>query len=74
MTKSQFIAALNRHGAEHGAELSPVFSLGYVEMPLSNGRCVGIYRYNAGPRLRDQLAYLLREQDRCDRAALAVKP
>lgn len=55
LTAAQFAAALKRHGFE------PVGFLGYFRLP-------GTRRYvsalNAGPRRRDQLAYLIRQRDR----------
>ena len=57
LTKQQFLAALERNGFS-----KPGF-LGYVECKLPNGGTVSICRHNAGSRLRDQLAYLLRMRD-----------
>jgi hypothetical protein len=57
LTKQQFLAALERNGFS-----KPGF-LGYVECKLPNGGTVSICRHNAGPRLRDQLAYLLSTRD-----------
>lgn len=53
MTKREFVAALKRRGFSF--DVGPMS--GYVICPSG----VHVYRHNAGPRLRDQLAYLIAE-------------
>jgi len=58
LTELQFRAALRRNG------MQPV-ALGYVAVTSKSDGCceLDVYAPNAGPRRRDQLAYLLRERD-----------
>jgi hypothetical protein len=57
MSEKQFLAAL----ANHGMHLEGF--MGYVRLNVpSQYICVSMF--NAGPKLRQKLAYLLREQDR----------
>ena len=58
LTKQQFLDALDRNGFS-----KPSF-LGYVECRLPTGGTLSICRHNAGPNLRAQLAYLLRERNK----------
>lgn len=62
MTKAQFERELARHGMKR--EL-----FGFVDVG-------GVYVYaaNAGDNRRAQLAYLLRQQEKHERAACGVKP
>ena len=57
LTKSQFLAALKRNNMAYDY-------FGYVRVQADHPRQGGLHVYagNAGPRLRDQLAYLIREQ------------
>lgn len=57
MTQAQLFDAFKKH------EFKYVGFLGYVEVPVPNGR-VGISRFNAGTNHRAQLAYVLKEQER----------
>ena len=58
MSAAQFKAALKRNG------MAPEFA-GYVKVATTaNGSALSVYARNAGPRRRDQIAYLLREQER----------
>jgi hypothetical protein len=58
MTEAQFQAALARHGMR--IQGLP----GYVcVLPSESGAGLHVYRYNAGKRRRDQLAYLLAEKE-----------
>ena len=66
MSKAQVLAALKRNGME------PCGFMGYVTVRRTETRSVQVSRYNAGKRYRDQLAYLLAEQEKANaRAALA---
>lgn len=53
LTKPQFLCALKRRGMKQVPYMG-----GYIDV----GNGVHVYRYNAGPRLREQLRYLIQEQ------------
>lgn len=57
LTKRQFLAALERNGFRNKG------IWGYVEFSIPAGGTYSICRFNAGPRLREQLAYLLRRRE-----------
>lgn len=57
MSKKAFAAALKRYNME------PCGFLGYVIVWRTSNASARVSRYNAGPRLRDQLAYLIEKQD-----------
>lgn len=60
LTERQFLAALKRNG------MDPVpYGMGYINVtPDGRGGGLHVYRFNGGDRRRDQLAYLLAEQER----------
>lgn len=57
LSRKQFIRTLTARG------FTPLPYLGYWRIPATQGR-VCLSELNGGPRLRDRLAYLLREADR----------
>ena len=56
LTEKQFWAALRRRFPS----AEPAGFLGYVRFKFPGGGNISISRLNAGPRRREQLAYLLR--------------
>lgn len=56
MSERQFLAALKKRG------MRPAL-MGYVRVTESTA----VYRYNAGERRRDQLAYLIEQQEKARR-------
>lgn len=62
MSKKEFGAACERRGFE------PEGVMGYYRLNLpGRHHCVSVY--NAGDRRRDQLAYLIREQEKAETSA-----
>jgi len=59
MTKKQFMQALERHGMKFEG------FLGYVNLGVP-GKHVAVSVHNAGPKLRDKLAYLLQQRERVE--------
>lgn len=59
MSKREYLAALARYGMKSA---DYPFDFGYVDVGIP-GHKLHICASNAGPRRRDQLAYLLRERD-----------
>ena len=57
MSKSQFLAALERHGMKNAG------FMGYVEIGIEGHR-ISVCRFNAGKNLRAQLAYLIKSKER----------
>lgn len=55
LTQAQFEAAMKRHGIDYDPE-------GHSVVVRDDMGTVFIYAQNAGPRRRDQLAYLLKKQ------------
>jgi hypothetical protein len=60
ISKTQFLAALERHG------MKSVGFMGYVEMGDHDHR-ISVSHHNAGPRLRSKLANLLTEKDKWEK-------
>lgn len=70
LSHAQLMARIKKQG------WTPTGFLGYVEMPLPGGGRASVSRLNAGPRRRDQLAYLMAEYRRLVKeaeTALAAK-
>ncbi len=65
MSQNKFVEACR----EHDFRRQP-FGLGYYSLPPDHSRRVSIW--NAGKNRRAQLAYLIREQERCERERAVI--